>query len=50
MLNVSEESGNRISKCILMSYQKSKGQNLNTKTAVYGTAQIAANDSNKHKL
>jgi hypothetical protein len=27
-----------------MSYQKNKGQNLNTKTAVYGTSQTAAND------
>jgi hypothetical protein len=32
-----------------MFYQKNKGQNRNTKTAVYGTSQVAANESNKHK-
>ena len=33
-----------------MSHKKSKGQNRNTKTGIYGTVQIAANDSKKHKL
>jgi hypothetical protein len=50
MLDASEESGNRIGKYILMSLPKNKGQNRNTKTSVYGTAQMAAKDSKKHKL
>jgi len=50
ILDASEDSGNRISKCVLMSYQKNKGQNRNTKTPIYGTAQIAENDSKKHKF
>jgi len=33
-----------------MFYQQTKDQNRNTKTAAYGTVQIAANDSKKHKL
>jgi len=33
-----------------MFYQQNKGQNRNTETVAYGTVQIAANDSKKHKL
>ena len=50
ILDAREESVNRISNCILMSSQKNKGQNRSTKTAIYGTAQMAANDSKNHKL
>ena len=50
ILDASEKSGSRISKCVLMSYQKNKGQNRNMKTPIYGTAQMAENDSKKHKF
>jgi hypothetical protein len=50
MSDASEEAENRISKCIFRFYQQNQDQNHNTKTAAYGTAQIAANDSKKHKL